>query len=119
MTTLEHPVEHECLVCFLHRMLGKYGCDGSFRLLKYYRDNAVPRASALERKMMAQGAICDCEVQLNVADAQDAEAEEALEFDEDLICHGTRRGSVQPCDRWAMRRGVQWGGGRFVRGKSA
>ncbi len=115
MSQLPQPVTHECLPCYLYRVAGEAGCDGSLRGLSFYRDESAPRASALERKMRLLGGFCDCEVLLNVVRPASTEAMRLIDAGEDLVCKGVRRGTIQPCENWLMRRGVQWGGGRFSR----
>lgn len=115
MSQLPLPVEHECLPCFLYRVAGSQSCDGTLKLLSHYRDHCAPRASALEKKMRLLGGYCDCEVLLNAVRPATTEAMRRIDAQEDLVCKGVRRGTIQPCENWLMRRGVQWGGGRFSR----
>lgn len=115
MPQLPRPVIHECLPCYLYRVAGETRCDGSLRGLSFYRDESAPRASALERKVRLLGGFCDCEVLLNVVRPATTEAMRLIDAGEDLVCKGVRRGTIQPCENWLMRRGVQWGGGRFSR----
>ncbi|MCW4465504.1 DUF2695 domain-containing protein [Glutamicibacter sp. MNS18] len=118
MTDLPTPVDHECLICFLYRVGSDHPCKQSLRFLKHYRDLVAPRATALERKVQLLGGYCDCEVLMNAVRPASAETARLLDAGKDIVCHGVRRGSIQPCDQWLMRRGVQWGGGQFRR-KSA
>ena len=60
------PLPGECLVCYLARMLGEWGCRGP-RFIDHYRDTVAPRATALRERLSRMGACCcDCEVFLNV-----------------------------------------------------
>lgn len=113
MSDLPLPAEHECLACFLYRVSDKVPCDGTLRVLAHYRDHCAPRATALERKVKMLGGYCDCEVLMNSVRPATTEAIRALDKGADLICKGVRRGCIQPCEQWLMRRGVQWGGGQF------
>ncbi|WP_084793294.1 DUF2695 domain-containing protein [Glutamicibacter halophytocola] len=115
MSELPRPVIHECLPCYLYRVASEAACDGSLRMLSFYRDECAPRASALEKKMRVLGGYCDCEVLLNVVRPATTEAMRLIDAGEDLVCKGVRRGTIQPCENWLMRHGVQWGGGRFGR----
>lgn len=115
MPELPQPADHECLACFLHRAICAVGCDCTHRLLTSYRDACVPRATALARKMQLLGGYCDCEVLANALRPITREAEQAWEADAPLVCKGVRRGTIQPCTNWLLRRGVQWGGGQFRR----
>ncbi|WP_287042061.1 MULTISPECIES: DUF2695 domain-containing protein [Glutamicibacter] len=115
METMLQPADHECLPCYLYRCTKTEECDGSLRLLAFYRDHNAPRATALERKVRLLGGYCDCEVLANAIRPITREANQALEDDVDLVCKGVRRGATQPCEHWLMRRGVQWGGGQFRR----
>ncbi|MFJ2618549.1 DUF2695 domain-containing protein [Glutamicibacter sp. NPDC087344] len=113
MSSLPNPVDHECLACYLYRMGNTLGCSRSTEALTHYRDYSAPRATALERKARLLGGNCDCEVLMNAFRPHTEEVEAAMEEGLDIICKGTRRGSIQPCEQWLMRRGVQWGGGQF------
>ncbi len=95
MPSLPDPVDRECLPCYLYRVAGTEPCAA--KLL---------------------GGFFDCEVLLNVFRPITDEAARAMDEGMDMVCKGTRRGSIQPCEQWMMRRGVQWGGGQF-RSRSA
>ncbi|MFY9678287.1 DUF2695 domain-containing protein [Glutamicibacter protophormiae] len=118
MPSLPDPVDRECLPCYLYRVAGTEPCAANLRALMHYRDYSAPRATALERKIKLLGGFCDCEVLLNVFRPITDEAARAMDEGMDMVCKGTRRGSIQPCEQWMMRRGVQWGGGQF-RSRSA
>lgn len=60
------PHPGECLVCFLERMLQRFGCDGSLRWTIRWRRANAPRMRGLENTLRAQGGYCDCEVVTNV-----------------------------------------------------
>jgi hypothetical protein len=60
------PGEHECLPCYVARMLAREGCDHSLRWAMRWRDGRAPRARALDRRLEDRGGFCDCEVLLNV-----------------------------------------------------
>lgn len=113
MSDFPLPVDHECLACYMYRVAGQSPCDGSLRVLKEYRDHSAPRATALERKIRLLGGYCDCEVLMNALRPAGTEAIRAIDCGEDLICKGVRRGCIQPCEQWMIRRGVQWAGGQF------
>ncbi len=115
MSDLPEPVDHECLICFLYRMARDFDCDCTLRFLIHYRNTVAPRATALERKINLLGAYCDCEVLMNAVRPASAATARLLDDAADIVCHGVRRGCIQPCDQWLMRRGVQWGGGQFRR----
>jgi hypothetical protein len=55
----------ECLFCYVARMLDEHGCDSTLRFARHYRDQRVPRATAVERRMGSMGGFCDCEILLN------------------------------------------------------
>ena len=115
MPAVLEPVEHECLACYLYRAVCAQGCDGTNLFLLSYRDASAPRATAIDRKMQLLGGFCDCEVLANAIRPITREAIQAVDNDENLVCKGVRRGTIQPCEHWLMRRGVQWGGGQFRR----
>ena len=121
------PLPGECLVCYLARMLGEWGCRGP-RFIDHYRDTVAPRATALRERLSRMGACCcDCEVFLNVYELRREPPPIGgierilMNFDEDLDpdefgdefgdeptssggerppCQGVRRGSTQPCANW-------------------
>lgn len=115
MSELPQPADHECLPCFLYRMAKDHPCDETLRMLRHYRDSVAPRATAVERKVQLLGGYCDCEVLMNTVRPASTETARLLDEAADIVCHGVRRGSIQPCEQWLMRRGVQWGGGQYRR----
>jgi len=60
---ITQPKPRECLHCYVYRML-EFGCTG-LRWAKRYRDLRAPRATALDRRLMSKGAVCDCEIFMN------------------------------------------------------
>jgi len=116
------PEPRECLLCYVHRMLMEFGCDGRLRFAGHFRDVRAQRATALERRLGRTGGYCDCEVFLNGYDLRPqylvpdaAEPPEVFE-DEDggeltwpqrlPPCTGVRAGSTQPCRLWWRR--LRW-----------
>jgi hypothetical protein len=109
------PEPRECLLCYVHRMLRDFGCDGRLRFAAHFRDVRAPRATGLERRLGRAGGYCDCEILLNGYDLRpenwvpDA-ASEPEEFDHDDVeltwprplprCAGVRAGSTQTCGLW-------------------
>lgn len=63
---LTRPAAGECVACYVLRMLNEFGCDTTLRFVGNYRTEAVPRATALERRFGQRGGYCDCEIFLNV-----------------------------------------------------
>lgn len=107
---------HECLACYVFRMVDEYDCMGS-RFMLEYREQAAPLATALLRRMARQGAFCDCELFLNAIELRgDLMAAPTLVYvpldggyvpvltadfpDTMPACAGVRRGSTQPCGNW-------------------
>ncbi len=125
------PAARECLVCYLQRMLLAFGCADTLRFVRHYRDIRTPRATTLERRLLARGGRCDCRVLLEVytparplrlpglaiapdlearADAAaDAAADGAVDAGpaELRACATVGHGSAQPCAHW---RRVRFGG---------
>ncbi|WP_405217038.1 DUF2695 domain-containing protein [Agrococcus sp. Ld7] len=62
------PYPRECLACYLDRAVETFGCGGDLRLAQRYRDRMAPRATALERRLEADGGFCDCEVLMNAVE---------------------------------------------------
>ncbi len=57
------PHEGECLLCYVYRQLTEFGCDGTHRFARSFRDCTAPRATALLRNLARAGACCcDCEI---------------------------------------------------------
>ena len=96
---LTEPGEHECLRCYLLRMLKEFGCDGTHRWTRRWRDLRAPSARGLLRKLERLGACCcDCEVIFNVYPAYPVSG--GL-----LPCGGQfQPGSAAPCDLRHHRR---------------
>ena len=104
------PGEHECLACYVARMLTAHGCDTTLRWAQRFRDVRVPAATGLERRLGSVGGFCDCEIFLNgyglvrellVRDVHTDELEPpALP----PPCAGVRRTSAKPCINWERRR---------------
>jgi hypothetical protein len=96
---LTQPGEHECLRCFLLRMIGEFGCDGTYRWTVRWRDARAPRARGLVARIQRRGGYrCDCEVLLNVFPYYPPTGEP-------LPCAGVpRAGSAMPCDLGSLRR---------------
>ena len=116
---LTEPLPRECLLCFVHRMLGAFGCRTTLRFATRYRDLRAPRAVGLERRLGDRGGFCDCEIFINGWSAArhlwtpEVVAEhdgwvEVLEEAEPPSsmpgCLGARLGSTQPCALWERSR---------------
>jgi hypothetical protein len=109
---LPSPNAHECVLCYVARMLPSHGCDTTLRWVRRWRDARLPRATGLERRFEAGGGYCDCEVVMNawtlqaIADSDDDEAHGA---DVPLpACPGVGPQSSQPCDLWEPVRRGRW-----------
>ena len=110
---LTRPRAAECLFCFVDRMLDEFGCDGTLRWVRRWRDLRLPRATGLERRLGRSGAFCDCELFLNGWTVRD----DLLVRDEDgeadwppqrPACPGVGPRSSQPCATWEPRRRGRW-----------
>lgn len=62
---LTESLPHECLLCYLARMLEEFRCDGTPRFAPRFRDRAAPAASERARPLGAAGASCDCAIFLD------------------------------------------------------
>ncbi len=100
------PGEHECLACYVARMLDAHGCDTSLRWAQRFRELRVPAATGLERRLGSMGGFCDCEIFLNgytlvralwVRDVHTDELDAPAELPD---CAGVRRSSSRPCANW-------------------
>ena len=95
---LTQPAASECLRCYLLRMIGEFGCDGTYRWAIRWRDGHAARPRGLLRRLGDRGGFCDCEVLLNVFP-------DYPEVARPLPCAGIPRpGSVRPCDLRRLRR---------------
>jgi hypothetical protein len=109
------PRQGECVLCYVYRMIGEFGCDCRLRFATHYRDVRAPRATGLERRLGQTGGYCDCEIFLNgyeprpqywVPEVGDDLAENQPERTwPDLMpaCAGVRGGSTQPCSLWCRQ----------------
>lgn len=62
---LTKPRRPECLLCYLNRMVHKFGCDGTLRWSKRWGDSQRPKQFS-RRRLERQGGFCDCDVIMNV-----------------------------------------------------
>jgi hypothetical protein len=112
------PLPGECLLCYTHRMLRQFGCDGGLRFASHYRDTTAPKATALAKRLGQVGGFCDCEIFLNgyalrpeyfVSKVTQPNGSVSLSEDAEHWpnplpnCHGVRRGSTLPCTLWWRR----------------
>lgn len=95
---LTAPGQAECLRCFLVRMIGEFGCDGTFRWTIRWRDVRAERRGKLLDQLADRGAFCDCEVLITVyPDYPPVRVP--------LPCAGVPKpGSVRPCDLRPLRK---------------
>lgn len=60
------PDAHECLSCYVQRMVTLHGCDNTLRWVEKWQ-RATPRSTRrLRTQLRSRGAYCDCEAILNV-----------------------------------------------------
>ncbi|GAA1848292.1 DUF2695 domain-containing protein [Brevibacterium marinum] len=126
------PRAGECLVCYVFRQLGEFGCDGTHRFALTFRDRTAPRATALLERLGSMGACCcDCEMFRNAywvsshpwftgaewgevigtgfRSEEPIDLRNAFGIDEPpaktiyLCCQLVRRGSTQPCGNWTRK----------------
>jgi hypothetical protein len=117
------PEPGECILCYVHRMLVEFGCDGRLRFATHYRDVRTPRATGLERRLGRSGGYCDCEIFTNGYDLREEywvpeaaeppdDPQDEDDDDEDAEetwstplprCTQVRAGSTQPCNLWGRR----------------
>lgn len=95
---LTAPAEHECLRCYLVRMITEFGCDGTYRWTIRWRDVCASQPRGLIRQLELRGGLCDCEVLMNVFQGHQAASRP-------LPCAGVARpGSSRPCDLRRLRK---------------
>jgi hypothetical protein len=108
---LTAPAPGECVLCYVNRMLEAFGCDTTLRWARRWRDQLMPRATGLERRLQARGGFCDCEVFLNGwtlrnhLQVRDEDGELTWPATPPA-CAGAR--ASQPCANW-----VPWGRSRW------
>ena len=85
--------DHECLPCYLDRMLRTAGCDNHLHWAGTWgQANRIP---GLLRWLRSNGGYCDCEVLFNVyREWEDAD-------DQRQACRGVARGVRDPCLSWS------------------
>jgi hypothetical protein len=98
-----HP--GECVLCYVHRMVTAFGCDGTLRWALRWRDRRAPRAVRLEARLTARGAHCDCELFSNGWQPAGTPGERGPRAPES--CAGTIRASA-PCDNWGAFGRASW-----------
>ena len=106
---LTRPDEGECILCFTRAMLERFGCDGTLRWVRRWRDALRPRATALERRMGSRGGYCDCEVFYNgwelLPTLMVRDEEGNLDWPPAMpACAGIGPRSSQPCALWVPQR---------------
>jgi len=116
---LTDPGHGECLICYLNRMWGAFGCNRSLRFMRRFRDRTAPRATALEKRLNRS---CDCHVLVSSVepafhlwvipwhpahdewdDCPEPQPPEPQDMPE---CQRVRRGSTQPCANWQRWTGL-------------
>jgi Protein of unknown function (DUF2695) len=60
------PEPHECLRCFLRRMVSRCGCDGRLRFVRRWQEANPSSPAQLVADLEERDGYCDCEVVLNV-----------------------------------------------------
>ncbi|WP_157486903.1 DUF2695 domain-containing protein [Leucobacter salsicius] len=101
VSAMVQPNAGECLACYVLRQLNTFGCDGSHRFSRAFRDLTAPRATSLEVRLASMGACCcDCEIYMNAYES----AQRDWESRPQPPCCGVRLGSTQPCGNWVRIR---------------
>ena len=106
---LTAPGPAECVLCYVERMLTGFGCDGTLRWVRRWRDTLRPRSTALERRMGSRGGYCDCEVFFNAWELLPTLMVRDDDGDLDWppvmpACAGVGPRSSQPCALWVPHR---------------
>lgn len=117
---LTAPHEHECLLCYVFRML-EHGC-ADLRWVRHYRDVMAPRATGLEKRLGRMGGFCDCEIFMNsfepapqhwIPEREEVEngvtyVVEATYPEQMPPCQGVGRASTRGCALWVRRMPGGW-----------
>ena len=112
-TKLTAPLNAECVLCYVERMLDAFGCDRTLRWARRWRDLRLPQATGLERRLEARGGFCDCEIFLNgwTLRAHLRVPDDDGELGRPPVrprCGGVGRRSSQPCANWEPWRRSRW-----------
>lgn len=99
---LPEPLAHECLGCFLARMLMSAECPHTMQWTRRFLDLRAPRATAFEARQLERGATCDCKVLAGIASLS------ASSGSPPMPCHRVRRGSTQLCEGWFATFARHW-----------
>jgi hypothetical protein len=106
--TAPHP--GECLSCYLHRMLGEFGCAQHRFTRRWAQGRARGTPDGLVRWASALGGCCcDCEVVMNVLGKRSARRRggvlcAATREQLDAVDEQVRDGPVPPCSGVPFRR---------------
>ena len=98
-----HP--GECVLCYVHRMVTAFGCDGTLRWALRWRDRRALRARTLIDRLTARGAHCDCELFSNGWELAGGPGNRGRRGAEP--CAGWDRATV-PCDNWGSLGRAPW-----------
>jgi hypothetical protein len=103
------PDDGECALCFTFAMYRRFGCDGSLRWVRRWRDTLRPEAAGLERRLGSRRGHCDCEILLDGWDLlpELMGRDPAGDIDWPPVmppCAGVDPRSCQPCALWDPRR---------------
>jgi hypothetical protein len=103
------PGEGECLLCFLRRAVAEEGCPHTLHRALRYRDEQVPAAVGLERRLRDVGAACDCAVlargwwPARSLWQRDVDTDELTEPEPWPGCAGVGSTTARPCAHWVRR----------------
>jgi hypothetical protein len=103
MDASDEPGERECLLCYLGRMLRRHGCDNTRKWTVRWRDCRFPADQQLLAELEDRGGCCcDCEVTLNVWEADVATWDDEAETRPPAPCGGAAgENPLDLCARWA------------------
>ncbi len=106
------PGPRECLACYVHRMVEAEGCSDELRWVELWRRLRAKRATALSRRLVRRGGMCDCAVVnlvwMPVMDLWSSgwEAGEPSAPTVLPTCLGVRTNSTQACEHWTAAEDV-------------
>lgn len=103
------PQEHECLLCFLRRVVAAHGCAHDLAWTERYRSVRVPAATGLAQRLAAVGATCDCTAlsrgwwPVREIWQRDLHTDELTPPTPWPGCEAVGATSARPCRRWVRR----------------
>lgn len=120
---LAAPGRDECLACYVTRMIGRFGCDESWRFVDHYSSRSDPSHADASTPDWRREGQCDCDVYdlgYDLADDVEEPVEHLQAGDMPVVlhhewpwpnphpCRGIESGSIEPCSLWQSLQHQDW-----------